>query len=120
MLVHTHNGRIDHLHGCVMSGGQCIQPVASGRNDCSRSCRGQSSQADRAMARLIAGPKLPLRKRRSSTRGTQRGLFGNIGLMAAHSKSVSSERMIRSWPTRLTRVNEMHEFQGPGFMCSYQ
>jgi hypothetical protein len=22
MLVHTHNGRIDHLHGCVMSAGQ--------------------------------------------------------------------------------------------------
>src|SRR5262249_51040910 len=39
---------------------------------------------------------MPLRTRRSSMRGTPRGLFGNIGLMAAHSKSVSSYPMIRS------------------------
>ena len=24
MLVHAHNGRIDHLHGRLMVGGQCI------------------------------------------------------------------------------------------------
>jgi len=35
-------------------------------------------------------PKDPLRTRRSFTRATPRGLFGRIGLMAAHSWSVSS------------------------------
>src|SRR5262245_50848724 len=41
---------------------------------------------------------MPLRTRRSFTRGTPRGLLGSIGLMAAHSWSVSSWRMIRSSP----------------------
>src|SRR5262249_43966867 len=44
--------------------------------------------------------KMPLRTRRSFTRGTPRGLFGNIGLMAAHSPSVSSQRMMRSFRFR--------------------
>jgi len=39
--------------------------------------------------------KMPFRTRRSFTRGTPRGLFGSIGLMAAHSWSVNSGRMIR-------------------------
>src|SRR5260370_5743204 len=39
--------------------------------------------------------KIPFRTRRSSTRGMPRGLFGRNDLMAAHSKSVSSYRMIR-------------------------
>jgi hypothetical protein len=34
--------------------------------------------------------------RRSFTRGTPRGLFGSIGLMAIHSSSVSAYRMIRA------------------------
>jgi hypothetical protein len=39
--------------------------------------------------------KMPLRTRRSSTLGMPRGLFGRNGLMAVHSKSVSSYLMIR-------------------------
>src|SRR3984957_8495118 len=38
---------------------------------------------------------MPLRTRRSLTLGTPRGLFGRNGLMAVHSKSVSSYLMIR-------------------------
>src|SRR5215475_9934846 len=34
--------------------------------------------------------KIPLRTRRSFTRGTPRGLFGSIGLLAVHSQSASS------------------------------
>jgi hypothetical protein len=34
--------------------------------------------------------KMPFSTRRSSTRGTPRGLLGSIGLMAVHSWSVSS------------------------------
>jgi hypothetical protein len=37
--------------------------------------------------------KMPLRTRRSLTLGTPRGLFGRKGLMAVHSKSVSSYLM---------------------------
>jgi hypothetical protein len=40
--------------------------------------------------------KMPLRTRRSFTRGTPRGLFGSIGLIAIHSSSASSYRMIGS------------------------
>jgi hypothetical protein len=38
---------------------------------------------------------MPLRTRRSSTRGMPCGLFGSIGLMTPHSQSLSSYRMIR-------------------------
>jgi hypothetical protein len=34
--------------------------------------------------------KMPFRTRRSFTRGTPHGLFGSIGLIAAHASSVSS------------------------------
>src|SRR3954452_12088464 len=44
---------------------------------------------------------MPLRTRRSFTRGTPRGLLGSIGLMAAHSSSVGSYRMIRPLDHRL-------------------
>jgi hypothetical protein len=39
---------------------------------------------------LLADRNLPLSTRRSFTRGTPRGLFGRIGLMAAHSNSLNS------------------------------
>jgi hypothetical protein len=39
---------------------------------------------------------MPLRTRRSLTRGTPRGLFGSMGLMAIHSSSASSYPMIRA------------------------
>src|SRR5258706_7787866 len=48
--------------------------------------------------------KIPFRTRRSSTRGMPRGLFGRNDLMAAHSKSVSSYRMIRGPFGRLNHV----------------
>jgi transposase-like protein len=38
--------------------------------------------------------KIPFRTRRSSTRATPRGLFGNSGCITAHSKSVRSKRAI--------------------------
>ena len=38
--------------------------------------------------------KMPFKTRRSSTRGTPRGLFGNKGWITDHSKSVRSKRAI--------------------------
>src|SRR5258707_4459143 len=38
--------------------------------------------------------KMPFKTRRSSTRGTPRGLFGNKGWITDHSKSVRSNRAI--------------------------
>jgi hypothetical protein len=46
---------------------------------------------------------MPFRTGRSFTGGMPRGLFGSIGLMAAHSSSVSSSPMIRS--SQLWRLN---------------
>jgi hypothetical protein len=37
---------------------------------------------------------MPFKTRRSSTRGTPRGLFGNKGWITDHSKSVKSKRAI--------------------------
>jgi hypothetical protein len=44
----------------------------------------------------LTGEEMPFNTRRSSTRGMPRGLFGRNDLIAAHSKSVSSYRMIRA------------------------
>ena len=41
---------------------------------------------------------MPLSTRRSSTRGTPRGLLGNSGSITLHSKSVRSYRFIGKLP----------------------
>jgi hypothetical protein len=53
----------------------CVGPNAAGRS--------RQGAPDRKTQ------KMPLRTRRSFTRGTPRDLFGSIGFMAAHSKSAS-------------------------------
>jgi hypothetical protein len=64
MLVHAYNGFIDHLHGGIVSRRQAIHdPIPDAR----------------------LSPKMPSRTRRSSTLGTPRGLFGNIGVITDHS-----------------------------------
>src|SRR5262245_57347507 len=63
MLMHADDRRVDHLHGRVMSHG----PKLSGRS--------RHSAPDRKTQ------KMPLRTRRSFTRGRPRGLLGSIGLM---------------------------------------
>jgi hypothetical protein len=42
--------------------------------------------------------KIPFNTRRSFTRGTPRGLFGNKGWITDHSKSVKSKRAISRLP----------------------
>jgi hypothetical protein len=44
--------------------------------------------------------KIPFKTRRSSTRGTPRGLFGNNGSITDHSKSDKSNRAIAYLPAR--------------------
>ena len=56
---------------------QDASPDASERSGYSRSM-GRSSAADRAIVLRSNTQKMPLRKRRSSTRGAPRGLFGSI------------------------------------------
>jgi hypothetical protein len=65
------------------------KPVVAGRVSPKVSGRSRHGAPDRNIQ------KMPLRTRRSSTLGTPRGLFGRNGLMAVHSKSVSSYRMVR-------------------------
>jgi hypothetical protein len=45
-------------------------------------------------ARVRGRQKIPLSTRRSSIRGTPRGLFGSKGPITDHSKSVRSKRAI--------------------------
>jgi hypothetical protein len=97
VLVRAHAGGIDHLHGCVVGPGKSahyLGPDARAsptkENDCSRSCTDRSCLAGRGHGAPDRNTqKIPLRTRRSFTRGT-RGLFGSIGLIAAHSLSVIS------------------------------
>jgi Putative transposase of IS4/5 family (DUF4096) len=61
VLMDADNGSVDHLDGAVMGFGEGLhdqsprcQPPANERTGCSRSCKAQSSPADRAMVRLTA------------------------------------------------------------------
>jgi len=90
--MHPDNRRVDHLHRRIMGGGQRAHDPAPDASP---------SPANKAVVAVVYGPKssgrsrhgapdrntqkMPLRTRRSFTRGTPRGLFGNIGLMAVHS-----------------------------------
>jgi hypothetical protein len=103
VLMHVYNGRVDHLDGGVMGTCQCIhdpQPDtlldASERSGCSKWYTDQTPEAGRAMGHQIATQKMPLRTRPSFTRGIPRSLFGRNGLIADHSRSVSSWRMIEA------------------------
>jgi hypothetical protein len=51
--------------------------------------------------------KMPFSTRRSSTRGTPRGLFGNNGWITDHSKSVKSKRPIS--PSNSPPVNQQRD-----------
>ena len=96
VLVHTHDGGINHLHRRIMACGQRIHdlvPDASPRP--ANEAIVTSGEDHRSLAGSRQGAperktqKIPFRTRRSLTRGMPRGL------MAAHSKSVSSYRIIR-------------------------
>src|SRR5689334_12928669 len=97
MLMHAHRSAVDHLHIAVISladGSQNAVPNTSfAPSD-------KTVVAGRARPELLwqcpprrAGsqyPEDPVQNRRSSTRGTPRGLFGSNGAITLHSKSVSS------------------------------
>src|SRR5205085_9965680 len=82
MLMHAHRGAVDHLHIAV-----------KGLAD-----RGHDAVPNPGFApphkAVVAGrgraELLRQSTRRSSTRGTPRGLFGKSGAITPHSKSVSS------------------------------
>ena len=103
VLVHAHDRRIDHLHRRIMSGGQRIHDLVPDAGPAPANEAIVTSRMGTVVLRQIAPrrtcrktQKIPLRMRRSSTRGMPRGLFGSIGLMTLHSQSLSSYRMIRS------------------------
>src|SRR3974390_2409567 len=102
VLMHAYNRRVDHLNGGVMDTCQCIHDPLP--DACSTSANeavvasGIRTERLRQVAPWAPDrktQKMALRTRRSFTRGTPRGLFGRNDLMADHSKSVSSWRMIR-------------------------
>ena len=52
MLMHAHNRRIDHLHGCVMRGGR-INPTSSGECDLAHVRIVKSAQPSAMVARCL-------------------------------------------------------------------
>jgi hypothetical protein len=91
VLMHAYNRPVDHLDGGVIGTCQCIHdPLldASERSGCSKWYTDRTPEAGRAMGPGSQDPEE--RTRRSFTPGTPRGLFGRNGLMADHSRSVSS------------------------------
>jgi hypothetical protein len=92
VLVHAHDGGIDHLHRRIMTGSQRIHdlvPDASPPPTSEAIVTSGTGAIGRWQVRHGAPErrtqKMPLSTRRSFTRRTPRGLFGSIGLMAAHS-----------------------------------
>ena len=96
------NGSVDHLDGAIMTFGEGVH---DGIPNSSRSPANEAVVASRVRSESLrqivprcAGAKyreMPISTRRSFTLGTPPGLFGRKGLMADHSKSVSSYLMIR-------------------------
>jgi hypothetical protein len=97
MLVHALDRRIDHLHRRIISSGQRLhdpvpdagpppanEPIVASRTGSVGVREIRHGAPDRKTQNV------PLRTRRSFTRGPPRGLFGSIGLMTLHSQSLSS------------------------------
>ena len=107
MLMHPHRGAVDHLHVAVVSLGDCGQNAvpdpgfAPPHEAVVQVVRGPNSFGSaRHGAPVRNTQKIPFSTRRSSTRGTPRGLFGSSGAITPHSKSVSSyPRIIKSSPS---------------------
>lgn len=97
MLVHPYAGRVDH-HDVAVIGLRDRREQAiphPGRPPAHEAIveRRARSVALRHGAPVRNRQRMPLMSRRSSTRGTPRGLFGKSGSMIAHSSSLS----LRPW-----------------------
>jgi hypothetical protein len=92
MLMHADNGGIDHLDSGIMGSGKRIydatpdaSPPPPDETVIASGVRTKRFRQITPGAPDCKTQKMPLRTRRSFTRGTPRGLFGSIGLMAVHS-----------------------------------
>jgi hypothetical protein len=92
VLMHAHDGRVYHLDGRIMSGGKCVHdpPPHSGPSppDETVVAGGAWTVTIRQIAPWCAGSQHPADAVEDTSivpRRTPRALFGNIGLMAAHS-----------------------------------
>jgi hypothetical protein len=94
VLMYADNECVDHLDRLIMRGSERTHDPAPDASP---------PPTNEAVVAVVRGPggsrhnapdrktqKIPLRTRRSSTRGTPRGFFGSIDLMTLHSNSVSS------------------------------
>src|SRR5579875_3501190 len=97
MLMDAHRGAVKHLHFAVVGladRGHDAVPnpgFAPSHKAVVAGCRRAVFLGQRPPRRACSqDPKFPSRTRRSSTRGTPRGLFGSNGAITPYSKSVSS------------------------------
>jgi len=96
MLMNPDNRGVDHLDTRIMCIRQCVYDAAPNTGPTPANEAIIASGVPKLVGRSRHGApdrktqKMPLRTRRSFTRGTPRGLLGNIGLIVAHSSSLSS------------------------------
>jgi hypothetical protein len=97
LVMHADNGDVDHLDGGIMGACQGVHDLGPHARSSPANETIVASRVRTEVERQVApwrprsqDPEDAIEARRSFTRGTPRGLFGNIGLIAAHSSAVSS------------------------------
>src|SRR5215470_10121345 len=92
MLMDADNGGVDHLDSGIMGSGKCVYDAAPDTSpppaDEPVVASGVWAKRHRQITPRCSrsqGPEDAIRTPRSFTRGTPRGLFGSIALMAVHS-----------------------------------
>jgi hypothetical protein len=98
MLMDADNGSVEHLDGGIVGARQSVHNPGPNARSLPANEAIVAGRIRTEVVRQIAlwrapdrkTQKMPLRTRRSFARGTPRGLFGSIGLIVAHSSSVSS------------------------------
>src|SRR5215213_9388666 len=92
VLMHADNRRVDHLHGGVMSAGECAHDLGpNARSSPANEAIVASGVRIKVVRHVAPGcpdrrtKKMPLSTRGSFTNGTPSGMFDRNGLMATHS-----------------------------------
>jgi hypothetical protein len=95
--MHADNRRIDHLHGVIMGASERVHnptpdasPPPANEAIVARRVRTEVRRQIAPRCARTQNPKDAIEHAPVFTRGTPRGLFGRNGLVATHSKSVSS------------------------------
>jgi hypothetical protein len=119
--MHANNGGVDHLDSSIVSTGKRVYDAAP---DTSPPPADETVIAGRVRTKMIRQiaprcpdrrtQKMPLRTRRSFTRGTPRGLFGSIGLMVIR-EFVAHDSSPQFGSLNHEGLANANSWRGPGF-----